>query len=137
MYDLDKFDFSTALDKVFKNPLNEVFFKNTFDEKLSFKQVEGFEDKGGKYEFNHDFGKNAQKSDIQVSLENESEIEVSYYHKDKKSESSFQFTETLPVDAIPETLEATINDGILTISVDKKKKTEKPDKKEKRSILIK
>lgn len=137
MYDLDKFDFSTALDKVFKSSLNEVFFKNPFDEKFSISQVEGFEEKGGKYEFKHDFGKNAQKSDIQVSLENESEIEVSYYHKDKKSESSFKFTETLPPDAIPETLEATINDGVLTVSVDKKKTTEELDKKKKRNILIK
>ena len=136
MYDLDNFDFSTALGKVFKNPLNEVFFKNSFEEKLSLEQVEGFEDKGVKYEFKHDFGKNAQKSDIQVSLENESEIEVSYYHKDKKSASSFQFTETLPVDAIPETLEATINDGILTISVDKRKENENPDRNKKRNILI-
>lgn len=137
MYDLDKFDFSTALDKVFKSPLSEVFFKNPFDEKLSISQVEGFEDKGGKYEFNHDFGKNAQKSDIQVSLENESEIEVSYYHKDKKSVSSFKFTEILPQDAIPETLEATINNGVLTVSVDKRKGMENLDKKEKRNIQIK
>lgn len=136
MYGLDNFDFSTALDKVFKSPLNEVFFKNPFEEKLSLEQGEGFEDRGYKYEFKHDFGKNAQKSDIQISLENESEIEVSYYYKNNKSVSSFKFTETLPVDAIPETLEATINDGILTVSVDKRKENENPDRNKKRNILI-
>lgn len=137
MYGLDKFDFSTALDKAFKSPLNEVFFKNPFEEKLSLEQGEGFEDRGYKYVFKHDFGKNAQKSDIQISLENESEIEVSYYHKNNKSVSSFKFTETLPVDAIPETLEATINDGILTVSVDKRKENENPDRNKKRNILLK
>ena len=136
MYGLDNFDFFTALDKVSKSSLNEVFFKNPFDEKLSLEQGEGFEDRGYKYVFKHDFGKNAQKSDIQISLENESEIEVSYYYKNNKSVSSFKFTETLPVDAIPETLEATINDGILTVSVDKRKENENPDRNKKRNILI-
>lgn len=137
MYDLDKFDFSTTLDNVFKSSIADVFFKNPFGEKFPAGQVEGFEDKGGKYEFRHDFGKNAQKSDIQVSLENESEIEVSYYHKGRHSISSFKFNETIPEDAIPETLTASIDNGVLVVSVDKKKEEDTPGKKGKREIQIK
>lgn len=137
MRDLDKFDFSTALDKVLKSTFNDVFIRNLFEEKPSIEQFEGFEEKDGKYEYRHDFGKNAQKSDIRVRLENESELEISYYHKYKNSVSSFKFTETLPQDAISEALKATINDGVLVVSVDKEKEQGEMNKKEKREIPIK
>lgn len=123
MFDLSRLDFLAPFEPLFNGALTEEHFVDSFKDVIQIEQAEGFEDLGNKYVFKHDFGKDAKKSDIQINLDDESEIKVSYRHETKNSVSSFKFTETLPPASIPETLEATFDDGVLVISVKKEEKT--------------
>lgn len=80
-----------------------------------------FEDKDGHYELVLDVAEDAKASNVNVDYDDETrELTVEYKYESKNYNSKSVITETLPLDADEDTIEATVEDGKLTILIDKK-----------------
>ena len=79
------------------------------------------EDKDDHYELALDVAEDAKASNVDIDYDDETrELTVEYKYESKNYNSKSVITETLPFDADEDTIEATIEDGKLTILIDKK-----------------
>jgi HSP20 family molecular chaperone IbpA len=92
--------------------------KRDFTSNFNFVNGSSFEDEGEYYVMEFKVADDAKAKDVQAHLEDRT-LTVSYEHKDKGSYASSKIVETLPDDADEDTLEAVVEDGVVTITVDK------------------
>lgn len=79
------------------------------------------EDKDDHYELVLEVAEDAKANNVQVDYDDETrELTVEYKYESKNYNSKSVITETLPFDADEDTIEATVEDGKLTITVGKK-----------------
>lgn len=89
------------------------------DDELVFSS--GFNDCGDKYTVAFEVDRNATADNFDVSVKHGG-VEVKYCYETKNMTTKSTFFETLPKDADQNTLTAEIENGIVTIKVDKEKK---------------
>lgn len=77
-----------------------------------------FVDVGGHYEMKFAVQKDTTEDNIKINLEGDT-LEITYKECNKNSERLLIMTETLPKDADDSTLDASVVDGMLIITVDK------------------
>lgn len=77
-----------------------------------------FVDVGGHYEMKFAVQKDTTEDNIKINLEGDT-LEITYKECNKNSERLLIMTETLPKNADDSTLDASVVDGVLIITVDK------------------
>ena len=88
------------------------------------------EDKTDHYELNLDVAEDANASNVNVEYDDETrQISVEYKYEGKNCKSSSYFTETLPVDADENNIDASVVNGKLEITI-WKKPVEEPEPEE-------
>ena len=102
------FDYEKALDRFYKSDFVAPF-KNI---------VSSFEDKGDHYELALNVAEGATAKNVKVDLE-DNVLNVNYSFKSKNASTSTSISETLPEDADADTLTATVENGVLLVSVNK------------------
>ena len=114
---LDNYDYGyleRRLNEGFKT-LNKVFAAN----------FSSFEDKEDHYELVLDVADDAKASNVTVDYDDETrELTVEYKYESKNFTSRSLINETLPDNADEDTIEATVENGKLTIVVEKKAEPE-------------
>ena len=96
-----------------------------------------FEDKEDHYELVLDVAEDAKANNVTVDYDDETrELSVEYKYESKNYKSKSVVKETLPVNADDETVEATVENGKLTITVAKKAEAEEVEVADDRIVKI-
>ena len=102
-------------------------FKKTFGACFS-----SFEDKGGYYELTLDVAEDAKAKNVTVDFDDETRLlSVEYKYETENYSNRSTVRETLPEDADEDTIEASVENGVLTIFVNKKEEPEVEEEPEK------
>ena len=101
-------------------------FKKTFGAYFT-----SLEDKEDHYELVLDVADDAKASNVTVDFDDDTrELTVEYKYESKNFNSKSVITEVLPDDADEDTIDATVEDGKLTITIEKKEEPEEAEEKE-------
>jgi len=101
-------------------------FKKTFGAYFST-----LEDKEDYYELTLDVADDAKASNVTVDFDDETrELTVEYKYESKNFNSKSVITEVLPEDADEDTIEATVEDGKLVVTIEKKEEPEEVEEEE-------
>lgn len=123
-------------------------YDSTFENRLSagidrFKKAFGayftsLEDKDDHYELVLDVAEDAKASNVKVDFDDETrELSVDYKYESKNCTSRSTIVETLPVDADEDSIEASVENGVLTILIGKKEVIEAEPEKEVDDTVVK
>lgn len=93
-------------------------FKRDFNSRFNFVNGSSFEDNGDSYVLTLEVAEGATAKNVSVDLE-DGVVTVSYEYKADGVYTSSRLVETLPEDADEETLEATVEGGVVTLTVAK------------------
>lgn len=101
-------------------------FKKTFGAYFT-----SLEDKEDHYELVLDVADDAKASNVAVDFDDETrELTVEYKYESKNFNSKSVITEVLPDDADEDTIEATVEDGQLVVTIEKKEEPEEVEEEE-------
>ena len=90
-----------------------------------------FEDEGDYYELVMDVADDAKASNVTVDYEDETrELTIEYVYETESYKNKSVVKETLPEDADPDTIEAIVEDGKLTITIEKREEPEEEEEEE-------
>lgn len=103
--------------------------KRDFNGRFNLVNGSSFEDKGDFYELTLEVAEDATAKNVTVDLE-DGVVTVSYEYKANGVYATSKVVETLPEDADEDTLEASVEDGVVSITVDKVEELEVEDEPE-------